>query len=122
VDDSTNPLRDLPERPVDPTRQSDQAALTTSHGTIWLVVGGISALVSLGVLIPMVIAGLPPHPVALIAAIIVALSYAGMIVARLAARPGRTRLTILLVLMLVLVGVALVGCLVVAAASAGSAT
>jgi hypothetical protein len=107
---------------ADPTRQANQPALTTSRGTIWLIVGGFSALAGLGVLVPMALAYLPPHPVAVVGAVIVALSYAGMVLTRFVTPPGRTRLTAMLVLMLVLVGVALVASGIVATAAAGTAT
>lgn len=107
----------MPTEPGDPTRQREQPALTTSPGTVWLVVGGLFALVSLGVLVPMV--ALPGGGVALAAAIIVAVLYVGMVVARFVAPPGRRRLGVLAVGMLAMARVALVGVLVGAAAAVG---
>lgn len=102
---------------TDPTRQRDQPALTTSSGLIWLVVGGLFAAISLGVLIPLTT--LPPAGVALTAAVIVVVLYAGMVMVRLLTRPGRRRLGLLLGGMLGIAASALIAVLVVAGAAAG---
>jgi hypothetical protein len=101
----------------DPMRQADQPALTTSSGRIWLIVGGLAALAGLIVLVPMAVAKLPPPGVAIGGAILVAVSYAAMIVVRFATPPGKGRLNLLLVLMLALVGIALVASAIVAFAA-----
>jgi hypothetical protein len=92
----------------------NQAALTTSSGRIWLIVGGLFAVVALAVLIPMT--ALPPSGVALGAAIAVAALYIGMVVARLAVGPGRLRLALMAAAMLGIAAVALIAAVVVASA------
>jgi hypothetical protein len=89
---------------TDPTRQRNQPALTTSSGLIWLVVGGLMAAISFGVL-----ALLGAWP----AAIVIAALYLGMIVVRLLVGPGRVRLGLLAAGMLAIAVVAL-GAVIVA--------
>jgi hypothetical protein len=93
----------------DPTRQRDQPALTTSSGLIWLVVGGIMAAISGGVLIAL---GAWP------AAVVIAALYLGMLLVRFAAPPGRVRLGLLAVLTLAIAGIALISVMVLAAGAA----
>lgn len=102
-------------REVDPTRMRAQPALTTSHGTIWLVVGGLFAAISLAVLVPMTT--LPGGGTALVAAIAVAVLYLGIVVVRFAVPSGRTRLRALATGMIVMAVVALGGVIVVASAA-----
>jgi putative flippase GtrA len=101
---------------TDPTRQRDQPALTQSSGLIWLVVGGIFTAIALGVLIALV--QLPPPGVALVAAIVVAVLYAGMWLVRFAVHPGRRRLGLMAFGMLAIAAVSLAATLIVAASSA----
>jgi hypothetical protein len=101
----------------DPTRIRNQTALTTSSGRIWLIVGGLFTVIALAVLIPMT--ALPPQGLGLGAAIVVAVLYLGMVVARLAVRPGRLRLGLMAAAMLGIAAVALTAALVVAAEQAG---
>lgn len=100
---------------TDPTRVTEQPALTTSTGRIWLIVGGLFTAIALAVLIPMT--GLPPHGVALGAAIVIGALYAGMIVVRLAVPPGRRRLGLLAIGMLLIAAVSLVAASIVAVAA-----
>jgi hypothetical protein len=96
----------------DPTRMREQPALTTSSGAIWLIVGGLFAAISLGVLVPMTF--LPAGGgIALGAAIAVAALYVAMIVMRLAVR-GRRRLQLMAAAMIVMAVVALVAVWLVA--------
>ena len=97
----------------DPTWLRNQPALTTSTGRSWLIVGGLFTLIALGVLIPMTT--LPPAGVALVAAIIVASLYLGMLMVRLTVGPGRRRLGLLAAGMLGIAFVALVAAIIVAA-------
>lgn len=108
-------LLDKIGRPADPTAVREQPALTTSTGAIWLIVGGLFAAVSLGVLIPM--ATLPGGTVAVVAAIVVATLFLGMVIARFAIPPGRRRLGTLAATMLLIAAVALGGVLIVAASA-----
>ena len=108
-------MADLPVEspdPVDPTRVREQPSLTTSSGTIWLVVGGLFAAISLVVLIPMT--ALAGGGVALAAVVGVAVLYVGMVVTRLVARPGRRRLAVLAWAMILMAVVALGAVIIVA--------
>jgi hypothetical protein len=107
-----------PDEPRDPTAIREQPALTTSTGAIWLIVGGLFAAVSLAVLIPM--ATLPSGTVAVVAAIVIALLYLGMIIAQLATPPGRRRLGMLATGMLLIAAIAL-GAVIFVAAGAWTA-
>jgi hypothetical protein len=111
------PARSTPDRNrPDPTRQRNQPALTTSSGLIWLVMGGVLTVVSLGVLVPL--ATFPPTGVALAASIAVGVLYVGMLGVRSAVRGGPTRLRWLAGLMIAIAAVALVAVLVVAGSGA----
>lgn len=91
----------------DPTRIRSQPALTTSSGRIWLIVGGIFAVISLAVLIPMT--SMPPPGVALTGACVVVALYAAMVITRLLVERRRLRLGLMAIFMLVMAAVAL-GC------------
>lgn len=116
-DATDEPARDRAHDPTDPTRDPtrmrSQRALTTSHGAIWLVVGGLFAAVSLAVLVPM--AWLPGGAVGVVCAIAVAVLYAAMVVVRLAVPAGRRRLGLLAGGMIAMAVVALGGVVAVAA-------
>lgn len=114
-DSEPDPAREGADATVDPTRVREQPALTTSTGAIWLIVGALFAAVSLGVLIPM--SSLPGGTVAIVAAIIVAALCLAMVVVRFAVPPGRRRLGMLAVGMLLMAAVALGAVLIVASAS-----
>lgn len=107
------PTGSTPDPTRDPTRMRSQRALTTSHGAIWLVVGGLFAAISLGVLIPM--AWLPGGGVAVVCAIAVAVLYVAMVVVRVAVPAGRRRLGLLAGGMIAMAVVALGGVVAVAA-------
>lgn len=98
----------------DPTLVRNQPSLTTSTGRSWLIVGGLFAVVALGVLIPMT--QLPPAAVALAAVVVDVILYAGMLAARLFVPEGRLRLRLGLMAtaMLTIAAVSLVAVLVVA--------
>ena len=104
----------MPERPLDPTRLRDQPALTTSRGRSWLILGGLLALISLGVLIPMAVMNMRPVGVPLTAAIVVVALYVGMIIVRFATPPGRLRLGLLAIDMLAMAFVAVLAVVLVA--------
>ena len=103
----------------DPTRVTEQPALTRSRGRIWLLVGGAFALVALGVLVPEAVIGLPPPGVALAAAVVVVALYAFMVVVRVVVpeRRLRLRLGLLAIGMLAIALVSLVAVAVVMVAS-----
>jgi hypothetical protein len=71
---------------------SDQPALTTSSGRVWMIVGTVLAVVCIGVLVALTWVQLV---LALIGAIIVALLYVAMWVVRSAVQQQRTRLIVL---------------------------
>jgi hypothetical protein len=102
----------------DPTRVVNQPALTTSTGRSWLLLGGLFTLIALGVLIPMT--ALPPRGVALVAAILVAALYLGMLVVRATVPAGRRRLGMMASGMIGLALVSLVASIIVAFAAVGS--
>lgn len=104
---------DPDRRDSDPTSLREQPSLTTSTGAVWLIVGGLFVAVSLGVLVPM--STLPSGTAAVVAAIVIALLYTGMVVARLAIPPGRRRLGYLATGMLLIAAIALGAVLFVAA-------
>lgn len=96
-------------------RVRDQPALTTSSGRSWLVVGGLFAVVCLGVLVALL--DNPGRGVAVFGMVAVVVLYAGMVVARLTVRPGRPRLGIMAACMITFAGIALVCVLMIAAAT-----
>jgi hypothetical protein len=97
-------------------RVRDQPSLTTSTGKSWLILGGLLALIAVGVMIPL----LPQKPdgVALFGICAVVACYAAMIIVRVNARPGRVMLGLLAGFMIAIavIGVCCVGAI---AASAG---
>jgi Flp pilus assembly protein TadB len=105
------------ERPVGTSpRVRDQPSLTTSSGRSWLLLGGLLALIAIGVLIPML--PLEPAGVALIGICVVIACYTGMIVARINAHPGRQMLALLATFMIAIAVVGLV-CVGIVAARQG---
>jgi hypothetical protein len=84
----------------DSTRISDQRALTTSTGKIWLITGAILAVVSIAVLIPML--WLEPAGAAVGGIIAVVVFYTAMIPVRLGIRTLRVRLWIMATLMILI--------------------
>lgn len=94
----------------DPTRMSDQPALTTSSGRVWMVVGTVLVIVCVGVLIAL----LPVHAsVAVTGAVIDVVAYAAMWVVRVAVRQRRTRLLTLAILFGVITATTLVCVLII---------
>ncbi len=89
--------------PDDPTWIRNQPSLTSSSGTIWLVFGGIMAVIAFVLLLAMG----SLHPLGYGAAAAVALLYAGMLLVRAWVGPQRRRLGWLAALMLLMAAVAL---------------
>jgi hypothetical protein len=79
---------------------SDQTALTTSTGKIWLITGAILAVVCVAVLIPML--WMTPPGVAAGGIIAVVVCYAAMIPVRLGVRTLRVRLWAMATLMILI--------------------
>ena len=92
-----------------PTKVRNQPSLTTSTGRIWLITGGVFAAIAVAFLIPMLMLRSPG--VALFGIIAVTSFYLAMIVARLAAPPGRLRLGLMACSMLAMALVSL-GCII----------
>jgi hypothetical protein len=106
---------DLPHDPdTDPTRVVNQPSLTTSSGAIWLIVGGLFTAIALAVLIAMAIGDFQPTALPLVAAILVAALYLGMVIAGLTMPPGRVRLAVMAICLLASALIALATVLVVA--------
>lgn len=107
-----------PDRPParDETRLTEQPSLTFSTGRIWLIVGGLFTAIALGVLIAQAVLGLPPIGLPLAAAVVVAVLYSLMYVARFAVPVTRLRrrLGIMAVLMLAIAAVSLATVIIVA--------
>ncbi|MBG6240054.1 putative membrane protein [Mycetocola sp. CAN_C7] len=74
---------------TDPTRVRSQAALTTSTGLIWILLGTVLAAICVAVLLTLV--GLAPVVAWTGVALVVAL-YVGLLIVRFAVRPGSRRL------------------------------
>lgn len=110
ANDSTA-LRTQPTRTTEPAR-------TTESGTAWLVVGGLFAAAALTMLIAMAV--LPGGVTAVIAAVTVAVVYAGMVVVRVHHPPGARRLGMLAAGMLLIAAVSL-GAVALVALTAWSA-
>ena len=79
---------------------SDQTALTTSSGKIWLVTGAILAAISIAVLIPML--WMTPPGVAAGGIFAVGVFYTAMIPVRLGVRTLRVRLWAMAALMILI--------------------
>jgi hypothetical protein len=87
----------------DPTWVRNQPSLTTSTGRIWLIVGGLFAVIAFALLVAMGTL----HPLGYWAAAIIALLYAGMLLVRAWVTPVRLRLGLLAALMLIIAALAL---------------
>ena len=108
--------------PIDSSRISDQPALRSASGTIWVVAGGLFLVVIAAVLAAIISSGGPAVMSYAITTIAVAAAlYLVLLIARFAIRPGRTRLWVMAGSMIGMAIVALIGLVVcVGAASAGA--
>lgn len=100
----------------DPMRMRDQPALTTSSGTIWLVIGGLTGAISIVLLWSLQQVNSSGIAIAGILAIV--LLYLGMVEVRLLVRRLRVRLMVMAVLFGLLTAAALVSVLVIGASAA----
>jgi MFS family permease len=96
----------------DPTLVRNQPSLTTSTGRTWLIVGALFTAISLAVLLPMT--ALAPPGVALTAATLDVVFYAGMLAARFAVPSGRRRLALMAVALLAIAVASFAAALIVA--------
>ncbi len=97
------------------TRVRDQPSLTTSTGKSWLILGGLLALIAVAVLVPLL--SQKPVGVALFGICAIVALYAGMVVVRFNANPGKRMLGWLATLMIV---IAIIGVVCVGIIAAGS--
>ncbi|MCF2570865.1 hypothetical protein [Brevibacterium sp. UCMA 11754] len=106
--------------PIDPRRISDQPALRSSTGTIWIVAGGLFLVVIAGVLAAVIFSGGPAIGYAITTIIVAGALYLVLLISRFAIRPGRIRLWAMAGSMIAMALVAIIGLvLCVGAASAG---
>lgn len=81
--------------PQDPTKVTQQPALTTSTGRVWMIVGTLLAIICAGMLIALI----PIQAgIAIPGAIIVVTLYVAMWIVRISVKPQRPRLITLAVL------------------------
>lgn len=102
--------------PHDPTRMANQPALTTSSGTVWIVVGALFALATAYPLSALLL--FDPGAsfvVALITAVAVVALYVMIVITRFTVPAGRKRLRRMAAFFLAMAAVAVVGLLVCAA-------
>ena len=102
---------DTDHRRLDETRVRNQPALTSTAGTTWLVMAGVSAAL-LGTMLLM-IDGL--QPVGFSAVIIMGVLVVSMVLVRMWVARGRVRLVSLAALYVTLIAVALLATLILAA-------
>ncbi|TBN56644.1 hypothetical protein EYE40_04100 [Glaciihabitans arcticus] len=98
---------------TDPTKIRNQPALTSSSGAVWLIVGGLFAVISIVVLIPLVMR--QPAGLAMGGIVAVVVLYLAMVVIRLRVRPLRRRLGLLAICMLTMAAIGLACTLIVSA-------
>lgn len=92
-------------QPIDPTRMREQPSLRSSTGAIWLIVGGLLALVAAVILT--LLTSLQA-PLAITGLVIVVVLYAAMIVIRLFVPEGRRRLALMAGCMLAIAAASLI--------------
>jgi hypothetical protein len=97
------------------TRVRDQPSLTTSTGKSWLILGGLLAVITIVVLVPLL--SQQPGGVALFGICAIVALYAAMVIVRLNAHPGRGMLGWLAACM---IAIALVGVVCVGAVAAAT--
>lgn len=97
----------------DPTRVRAQPQLTTASGTVWVVMGVITALLVGGMFV--LLAERLSSPTALVALVLCVGVPLGMLAVRFLVRPGRLRLGVLAGLYLGLVAASLIMVLLVTA-------
>lgn len=108
--------RSLPEKRRDPTRMANQPALTTSSGTIWIVMGALFVLVSAYPLSALLVfePGVA-FPVAVATACVIVVFYVLILITRFAVPQGRRRLQLIAGFFIAMVALAVVGLFVCAA-------
>jgi len=113
-------MDDNSREPIDSSRISDQPALRSASGTIWVVAGGLFLIVIAAVLAAIISAGGPAVGYAITTIAVATALYLVLLISRFAIRPGRVRLWVMAGSMIGMALVALIGLVVcVGAASAG---
>lgn len=99
----------------DPTRMSNQPALRSSDGTIWVVVAGLFLLVcAFPLSLLTIVEPRSSAPVAWLTAVTIVILYALLVGARFRVPSGTRRLRFMAILMLAMAAVALIGLLICA--------
>ena len=100
----------------DPTRMANQPALTTSSGTVWIVIGALFVLASAYPLSALLVfePGVA-FPVAVVTAVVIVLLYALVVITRFTVPQGRRRLQLMAGFFIAMVALAIVGLFVCAA-------
>ncbi|WP_209324985.1 hypothetical protein [Brevibacterium renqingii] len=107
--------------PIDSNRISDQPALRSSSGTIWIVAGALFLVVIAGVLAAVISSGGPAIGYAITTIAVAAALYLVLLISRFAIRPGKVRLWVMAGSMIGMALVAVIGLMLcVGAASAGA--
>jgi hypothetical protein len=101
----------------DPTRMRNQASLTTSSGTVWLVIGGLAAVIT--VVLLWSLQQVNSSGIAIAGIVAILLLYVAMVEVRLLVRILRLRLILLAIGFGLLTAVALV-CVAIIGASAAA--
>lgn len=100
---------------LDPTRMTNQPALRTSSGRVWLIMGGLFAVAAL---IPLALLGLASdgrsRGVATVAGIVIIVLLGAIVLARLLLPSGPTRLRAMAGFMLTMAAVSLVSLVICA--------
>lgn len=107
---NTQPLHDHDPH-SDPTRLRNQPALVSSTGSIWLILGGLFAGISIAVLAALVMR--QPAGLAMGAIVVIVVLYIAMALVKFLVRPGRLRLGVLASLMLAMAAIALTAVIIV---------
>ncbi|WP_210604402.1 hypothetical protein [Brevibacterium oceani] len=107
--------------PIESRRISDQPALRSSSGTIWIVAGGIFLIVVGGVLTAIIVTGSTAVPTAITTIVIAGVLYLILLIARFVFRPGRVRLWVMAGAMIGMAVASLIGLVLCVGAAAGGA-
>ncbi|SJN36287.1 hypothetical protein FM104_09165 [Microbacterium esteraromaticum] len=108
--------RSLPEKRRDPTRMANQPALTTSSGTIWIVMGAVFVLISAYPLSALLVFERgAAFPAAVVTAIVTVVLYVLVVIMRFTVPQGRRRLQLMAGFFIAMVALTIVGLLICAA-------
>jgi hypothetical protein len=107
--------------PIESRRISDQPALRSSSGTIWIVAGGIFLIIVGGVLTAIIVTGSTAVPTAITTIVIAGVLYLILLIARFVFRPGRVRLWVMAGAMIGMAVASLIGLVLCVGAAASGA-